>query len=114
MSVEGFNGLETPRLPLFPLRFGPDNWLPIRCKDQASACVCQFDAIARRLPHIEEERALNGVLVRAGFDVNARFQEQISRAQDIFALVSGIGDMVKTPMAFPVFFGAGQDRRSCC
>ena len=51
---------------------------------------------------------MNGMLVRAGFDMDAVFQKHIRRAQDVFALIGGVGHMVQTPQTAAMFFGAGQ------
>ena len=46
--------------------------------------------------------------MRAGFDMNPVFQKDIGGAQDVFALIGGIGDMMQPPVAPAMLFGAGQ------
>lgn len=41
-----------------------------------------------------KKRALNGVLVRPGLDVNAAPQEAVRGAQDVLALIRGMGEMM--------------------
>jgi hypothetical protein len=57
--------------------------------------IGDFDPVAGRLVDIEEERALDGVLVGAGFDEDAILEEDVGGAQDIVALVGGVGNMMK-------------------
>ncbi len=86
-----------PRPGLFSLRLRPGNRLPIRRKDQARAGIGDLDPVARRLVDIKKERLLDSVLVRAGFDSDAVFQENIRRLQDLLALIDDVGHMVKPP-----------------
>src|SRR5436305_2074870 len=87
--------LQSPRLALLALFFGPDDRLPVRREDQAGAGVGDFDAVAAGLPDVEEEGLLDGVLVRAGFDVDAVLQKNIRGAQNVLAAVERIGDVVE-------------------
>src|SRR5690606_41058827 len=68
VRVEGLDRLEPPGLALLALRLGPDDRLPVGGEDQSRTGIGELDAVAGGLPHIEEERALDGLLVRPGFD----------------------------------------------
>ena len=108
VGVEGLDRLQPPGLALLAVGLGPDHRLPVGREDQPGAGIGQFDPVARRLPDIEEERALDRVLVRAGLDMDAVLQEDVGGAQDVLALVGGIGDMVQPAMAAAALFGADQ------
>src|SRR5258708_7479432 len=71
VGVKRLDGLQPPRLALLALFLGPDDRLPVRREDEAGAGVGDFDAIAAGLVDVEEERLLDGMLVRAGLDVDA-------------------------------------------
>ena len=94
MGVERLNSLEAPGLPLLTFFLRPGHWLPIRLQDETCARVGKFDPVAGRLPHVEEERALDRMLVRSRLDVHAVLEKDIGRAQNVFALVGGIGDVM--------------------
>ncbi|MNV87866.1 hypothetical protein D3C71_1820230 [compost metagenome] len=106
--MEGFDGFEAPGLAALPLGFGPGDGFPIWRQDQPCPGIGQLDPVARRFPDIEEERALDGMLVRAGFDMDPVFEEDVGGAQDVLALVGGIGDVMEAPVATAMFLGAGQ------
>src|ERR1700754_1159065 len=88
--------LQPPRLSLPSLLLGPYDRLPVRRQNEPRAGVGDFDAVAAGFVDIEEEGLLDGVLVRAGFDVDAVFQEDVGGAQDVFAAVESVGDVVET------------------
>ena len=46
--------------------------------------------------------------MRTCFDVNARLKEQIGRAQNILALIGGIGHMMEPPVTTAMFLGTGK------
>ena len=94
MGVERLNRLKAPGLPFLTFLLRPGHWLPIRGQDETCAGVGKFDPVTGRLPYVEEERALDGMLMRSRLDVHAVLEKDIRRAQDIFALVSGIGDVM--------------------
>src|SRR3546814_6509047 len=75
--MEGFDGPQPPGLPLLAILFRPDDGFPVGLQDQPGAGIGKLDAIARRLPDIEEERALDGMLVRPGLDMHAVLEEDI-------------------------------------
>ena len=49
MGMKRLDRLQPPRLPLLALFLGPDDRLPVGCKDQAGAGVGDFDAVAAGL-----------------------------------------------------------------
>ena len=108
MCMETFDGLQAPGLAFLSVGFGPENRLPIRSKDQSGSGIGKFHPVAGGFPDIEEERALDGVLVRTGFDENTVFQEYVGRTQDVLALIRGIGNVVQSSVAAAMFFGAGK------
>ena len=71
--------LQPPRLALPALFLGPDDRFPVRREDEPRASVGDFDAVAAGLVDVEEEGLLDGVLVRAGFDVDALFPRKCRR-----------------------------------
>ncbi|ELP64745.1 hypothetical protein STRTUCAR8_09605, partial [Streptomyces turgidiscabies Car8] len=71
VRVEGLDGLQAPRLPLGALGLRPGDQRPVGGEYQAGERVAQFDAVAARFVDVEEERLLDGVLVRAGLDVHS-------------------------------------------
>src|ERR1700722_12059650 len=95
VGVEGLDCLQAPGLAFLALLLGPDDRLPVRRQDQARAGVGDFDPVAAGLVDIEEEGLLNRVLVRAGLDLDAVFQENIGGAQDFLAAVQRVGDVVE-------------------
>src|SRR3954471_15939549 len=66
------------------------------------AGVGDLYAIAAGLIHIQKEGLLDGVLVRAGLDVDAVLQENVGGAQNVFAAVEGVGDVMETARRFVV------------
>jgi hypothetical protein len=78
--MEGFDGLQAPGLALLAVGLGPDNRLPVGLQDQARTGIGQFDAVAGRLPDIEEEGALDRMLVRSGLDMTP-FSRKMSAAR---------------------------------
>src|SRR5262245_42044576 len=94
VGVEGLDGLQAPGLAPLALGLGPHDGLPVGRQHQARAGVGDLDAVTAGLVDVEEERLLDGVLVRAGLDVHARLQEDVSRAQHLLAAVHLIADGV--------------------
>src|ERR1700689_5232998 len=88
--------LQSPGLALGALGIGPDDWLPVGGEDEAGAGVGDFDAVAAGLVDVEEGGLLDGMLVRAGFDVDAVLQKNIGGAQDVLAAVERVGDVMET------------------
>ena len=70
-------------------------------EDQPGAGIGELDPVAGGLPDIEEEGALDGVLVRPGLDVDAVLEEDVGGAQDVLALVDGVGEVVEAAVAAP-------------
>src|SRR5215207_6534466 len=62
--MERLDRLQAPCLALLAFCLVPHNWLPIRCKDEARACVGNFKTIAARFIHVQEECLLDGVFMR--------------------------------------------------
>src|SRR5882672_9243654 len=87
VGMKRLDRLQPPRLALPALLLGPDDRLPVRRENETGAGVGDLDPVATGFVHIEEERLLNGVLVRAGLDVDAVFQENVGGAQDVLAAV---------------------------
>ncbi len=77
------------------LRSAPDNRLPVRRQDQASAGVRDLDPVAAGLVNVKKERLLNGVFVRAGLDEDAVFEEDVGGAQHVLAAVQRVGEVVE-------------------
>src|SRR5688572_31158232 len=96
--MERLDGLQSPCLSLLPFCLTPHNWLPIRCEDQARACVGNFKTIATRFIHVQEECLLDGVFMWTRFDENAMFQTYIRCAQNRFTVIHGIGEMVQASL----------------
>src|SRR5947209_20370340 len=92
VSVERFDGLEPPGLAFFALVFTPADRLPVWREDETRTGIRDFDAIAAGFIYVQEERLLDCVLVRAGFDVNTVFEENICPEEDFLTAVHGIGD----------------------
>src|SRR3954468_7278360 len=99
MGVESLDRLEAPSLALAPFFLGPHNPLPVGRENEPRTCIGKLDPIAGRLPDVKKERLLDGVLVRAGFDVNAVFQENISGLQNMLALIHRVSDVMKSSVA---------------
>src|SRR5215207_841084 len=94
--MERLDRLQPPCLALLALFLGPDDRLPVGREDEAGAGVGDFDAVAAGLIDIEKESLLDRVLVRAGLDVDAVFEEDIGGAQNFLAAVERVGDVVET------------------
>src|SRR3712207_3673832 len=98
VRVEAWDCLQPPSLALFPFGFGPGHRLPVRLQDQPRARIRHLDAVAGRLIDIKEEGALDGVLVRTGFDEDAILEKDVGSPQHIIALIDRIGDVVEAAM----------------
>src|SRR5699024_7629660 len=75
VGMEGRDGLHSPGLALRPFSLAPFDHGPIRIENQTSAGVGEFDAIAARLPDVEEESLVDRVLVGAVLDEDAVLEE---------------------------------------
>src|SRR5665213_1552476 len=96
VGMEGLDGLESPRLSLLALLLGPHDRLPVRRQDKTGAGIGDLDAIAAGLVDVEKKGLLDGVLVRAGLDVDAVFEKDVGGAQHVLAAVKRIGDVMET------------------
>ena len=65
--------VSAPRPVPSPARPATRRWAASRGEHQPGAGVAQLDPVTARLPHVEEEGLLDGVLVRAGLDVGPGF-----------------------------------------
>src|SRR3954471_23160081 len=97
MRVERFDRLQSPRLPLRPLGFTPHDRLPIRREDQPRPGIGHFDAIAARLVDVQKKGLLDRVLMRAGLDEHTILEKDIGGAQNFFAAVERVSDVMKAP-----------------
>jgi hypothetical protein len=98
VGVERVDRLQPPRLALGAFGGGPADGLPVGGEDDAGAGVAQFDPVAAGLPDVEEERLLNGVLVRSGLDVHAGLEEHVRGAEDVLPGIGREGDVVQSPV----------------
>src|SRR6266576_2419666 len=96
VGMKRLDRLQPPRLALLALFFGPHDRLPVGREDETGAGVGDFDAVAAGLVDIEEECLLDGVLVRAGLDIDAVLEKDIGGAQHVLAAVERVGDVMKT------------------
>src|SRR5262245_967990 len=101
VGVEALDRLEPPRLPFLPFCLRPHDRLPVGREHQARAGAVELDAIAARLVDVQEERLLDGVLVRPRLDVHAVLETDVGRTQHLFTRVDRVGEVVK-PAACPV------------
>ena len=108
VRVERFDGFESPGLSFFTFFFRPHDGLPVGGQDQAGAGVGDFHAVAAGLVDVEEKCLLHGVLVRAGFDEDAVFQENVGGAQNILAGIDGVGDVVEAAARAGMVAGVGE------
>ena len=99
VRVEGLDGLQPPGLALGPLGLGPGNRAPVRRQHQPRDRVGQLDPVAAGLVDVQEERLLDGVLVRAGLDEHAVVQADVRGAQDVVPGVGRERDVVQPPGA---------------
>src|SRR5215475_3174736 len=97
VGVERLDCLEPPRLTLGALGLGPRNRLPVRREYQPGHRIGQLDPVPAWLVQVQEERLLDGVLVRAGLDEHAAVQRDVGGAQDLLAGVGGERDVVQPP-----------------
>src|SRR5699024_4613492 len=68
----------------------------IRALTQASRGISEFDAITARFPNIKEEGLVDRVFIRAIFNVNAFFKEEVRGLENIFTGVSGKGQVMES------------------
>jgi hypothetical protein len=80
MRLEALDGLQAAGLTILALLLGPDDRLPVRSKHQASAGICDLDAVPARFVDVEEECLLDRVLVRPRFD-EIPFSRKMSAAR---------------------------------
>ena len=88
VGVEGLDGLQAPGLTLGALGLGPGDDLPVGGEQQAGPGVAQLDAVAARLPDVQEERLLDRVLVRARSRCGCRASRKTSAARRMSSRVS--------------------------
>src|SRR5690349_17543689 len=98
VNVEGLDGLESPGLALFPLGLGPADGLPVGRQNQARAGVGDLHAVSPGLVNIQEKRLLDGVLVRAGLDLDSVLQENIGGEQNFLAAVDRVGYVMEAAL----------------
>src|SRR5262245_8519788 len=77
VGVKALDRLEPPRLPFLAFRLRPHDRLPVGRENQARARAVELDAIAARFVNVQEERLLDGVLVRSGLDVHAVLEADV-------------------------------------
>ena len=99
VGVERRDRGEPPGLPLRAFGLRPADRAPVRREDQPRAGVAQLDPVPARLVDVEEERLLDGVLVRPGLDEHPAVQADVRGAQDVLAGVGGERDVVQPPAA---------------
>src|SRR4051794_39021302 len=95
MGMERLDRLQSPGLALLALFLGPDDRLPVRCQNETGSGIGDLDAVAAGLVDVEEESLLDGVLVRAGLDVDAVFEEDVGGTQHVLAAVERVGDVME-------------------
>src|SRR5258708_14949765 len=96
VDMKRLDRLQSPRLALLALLFGPYDRLPVRRQDEPRAGIGDFDPVAAGLVDIKKKRLLDGMLVRAGLDIDAVLEKNVGGAQDVLAAVERIGDVVET------------------
>jgi len=77
--------LQSPRLALLALLLGPYDRLPVRRQNEPGTGIGDFDPVAAGLVDVEEKRLLDGMLVRAGLDMDAVLEEDVGRARETAA-----------------------------
>ena len=77
MGMKRLDGLQPPRLALLAFLLGPHDRLPVRGENEPGAGVGDLDPVAARLVDVKEKCLLDGVLVRAGLDVDAVLKEDV-------------------------------------
>lgn len=77
MRVETLDRLQTPRLALLPLGFGPRHSVPIGIENEARARIGDLDPVTSRFIDIEKKRLLNGMFMRPGFDIDTVLKKNI-------------------------------------
>ncbi len=94
LDVERGDGLHPPGLALGALGLRPHDRLVIGVEDQEAARA-DLDAIPAGLVGVEEERLLDGVLVRPRLHHDAVLEEDVRRAQHVLALIDEERDVVQ-------------------
>src|ERR1700760_514076 len=97
VGVEGLDRLQAPGLALGPFGLGPGDRAPVRRQHQPCDRIAQLDPVPARLVDVEEERLLDGVLVRSGLDENPVVQADVGGPDDVLARVRRERDVVQAP-----------------
>src|SRR5262245_14117353 len=87
VGVERLDRLQSPGLALRALGLGPADRLPVGREDESGTGIGDLDAVAAWLVDVEEERLLDGVLVRPGLDEHAVLEKDVGGAQHVLAAV---------------------------
>src|ERR1700760_622230 len=95
VGVKGCDGLQSPRLPFLAFLLGPDDRLPVRRQDQPRPGIGDFDPVAAGLIDVEKEGLLDRMLVRAGLDIDPVLEKDVGGAQDVFAAVERVSEMME-------------------
>src|ERR1700730_6887835 len=95
VAMKRLNGFEAPRLALLAFLPRPGDRFPVRSQDQARTCVRDFHPIATRFVDIEEKGLLDGVFVRARFDVDTVLQENIGGTENVLTAVDDVGEVME-------------------
>src|ERR1700687_1190840 len=95
VGMKRLDRLQPPRLSLLALFLGPDDRLPVRREDEASAGIGDLDPIAAGLVDVEKERLLDGMLVRPGLDEDTVLQEDVGGAQHVLAAVERVSRVME-------------------
>src|SRR5258708_15068493 len=85
MGMKRLDRLQSPRLPFLAFLLGPYDRLPVRRQDEPRAGIGDFDPVAAGLVDIKKKRLLDGMLVRAGLDIDAVLEEDVGRARETAA-----------------------------
>ena len=78
--MKSWNGWQAPRLSFLALGLIPNDRLPIGRENEVRR-GWQFQNDCRRVHNVQEERLIDGVFMRAGFDEHAMLQTNIRSAQ---------------------------------
>src|ERR1700730_14828028 len=87
--------LQPPRLALLALLLGPHDRLPVGREDETGTGISDLDAVAAGLVDVKKKCLLDGVLVRAGLDMDAVLEKDIRGTQNLLAAVERVGDMME-------------------
>src|SRR6202022_4921944 len=95
MGMKRLDRLQSPRLAFLALLLGPHDRLPVGREDQARAGIGDLHPIAAGLVDVKKKCLLDGVLVRAGLDMDAVLEKDIRGTQNLLAAVERVGDMME-------------------